>query len=41
LFVTVSVTAWVADGGGALQVSSDMRARAISALQAEGMLAGA
>ena len=41
LFTTVSVTAWVADGGVALQVSSDMRERAVSALLAEGMLAGA
>jgi small-conductance mechanosensitive channel len=39
LFVTVSITAWVADGGVALQLSSDMRERAVSALRAEGMLA--
>ncbi len=41
LFVTLSLTAWVADGAVAYQVSSDMRERAISALHAEGMLAGA
>jgi small-conductance mechanosensitive channel len=40
-FVTVSLTTWVADGGVALQVSSDMRERAVAALYAEGMLAGA
>jgi small-conductance mechanosensitive channel len=40
-FVTVSLTAWVADGGMGLQVSSDMRERAVTALRAEGMLAGA
>jgi small-conductance mechanosensitive channel len=41
LFVTLSITAWVADGGGALQVASDLRERAIAALRSEGMLAGA
>jgi small-conductance mechanosensitive channel len=40
-FVTVSVTAWVADGGAAFGLSSDLRERAVAALHAEGMLAGA
>ncbi len=40
-FVTVSVTAWVADGGTAFEVSSDLRERAVEALRVEGMLAGA
>ena len=40
-FVTLSITAWVADGGGAPQVASDLRERAIVALRSEGMLAGA
>jgi small-conductance mechanosensitive channel len=38
---TFSVTAWVADGGTAFEVSSDLRERAAAALRAEGMLAGA
>jgi small-conductance mechanosensitive channel len=40
-FVTISLTAWVADGGAALDVSSDLRERAVTALRVEGMLAGA
>jgi small-conductance mechanosensitive channel len=40
-FSTFSVTAWVADGGTAFEVSSDLRERAAAALRAEGMLAGA
>ena len=40
-FVTMSITAWVADGGAALQLSSDMRESAVSALRSEGLLAGA
>ena len=35
------MTAWVADGGTAFEVSSDLRERAAAALRAEGMLAGA
>lgn len=37
--VEVSLTAWVADGGLAAQVSSELRERAIEALRGEGMLA--
>lgn len=40
-FATFSVTAWVADGGTAFEVSSDLRERAVAALRDEGMLAGA
>ena len=40
-FVTMAITAWVADGGAALQLSSDMRESAVSALRSEGLLAGA
>jgi small-conductance mechanosensitive channel len=40
-FATASVTAWVADGGTAFEVSSDLRERAVAALRAEGLLAGA
>lgn len=36
--VSLSLTVWVADGGMALAISSDLRERSIVALRAEGML---